>query len=340
MLTIESFNDNIIKNKKVAVISHNDLDCSGSIIICDKLFMDYKYLTVANSAVDKMVKLVIYGDAYKDRELIFITDVSIVSGELAETITSINLEGKRRIFLFDHHDTALWLNKYDWAVVTNEPGVSASRLFFNYMSDYIQLESNTEVFRFLDELTRCISDWDTWEWVKKGLIGPKDLATLFSKTGIKYFVKKFAWCHSLLTENDKALLEDIADKQKFVILPSIKKTARNITMQFDYIAEGNFLGLELKTPKSVVKVVKCVSVSEAPNDLAELLYEDGIDYIFMFYSNGTVSCRSRIEDVHLGHWCKYIAGGGGHSMSAGFQLTMDTLWIYDLYLKERYKEEE
>ena len=338
MLKIKDFILEDILNKRVGIITHNDLDCSGSVIICNDLYKDIKYFTVSNQAVDKMVKLMIYAPDFADREVIFITDVSIVDKQLAESIDQINKENKKKIFLFDHHGTAKWLNKYDWAVVTEEEGVSASWLFFTYMNAFMQKELDLYTYQKLVSLCRNISDWDTWVWTKNGNQNARQLAVLFSKTGINYFIQKYRSSNELLTANDIALLTDIDNKDKFVNIPSIKKTAQVIDVHFEYdfVEDVPGTGQKIRHYVDTIKQVKCVKAADAPNDIAEQLYEDGIDYVIIFYSSGTVSVRSRIDDVNLGYWCKYIAGGGGHSRSAGFTLNKDTFWVYVKYLNARY----
>ena len=329
MLTVEKFKNVRISNRKVAIISHNDLDGAGPILIGDKIFSDYKYFTVSNNSVDKVVRLVLFSPDYNDRDLIFITDVSITDGNLSDTISIINREGKKQIFLFDHHDTATWLNTFDWAHVTQEKGVSGTKLFWNFLHECDML--NSEIYYDLNELVDIISDWDTWQWVEKMDERCKDMDTLFKKTGINYFLTKFRNSNELFTDLDNAFFSDIRTKESFVIVPGIKKTAANINMDFDYNdSNGNHIHHKA--------LVKCVSVAEAPGDIAEQLYdlEEPTDFVFIFYSNGTLSARSRVDDVHLGEWCKYVAGGGGHLRSAGFTLNKDTLWIYIAYLNKRY----
>jgi oligoribonuclease NrnB/cAMP/cGMP phosphodiesterase (DHH superfamily) len=346
MLNMDEFSKIDFSRKKIAIISHNDDDGAGPIIIVDHLFKDYKYFTVSNNAVDKVVKLVLFSQEYKDIQVIFITDVSIVSTELAHTITKINRESKKKIYLFDHHGTALWLNQFDWAVVTDEKGVSGTKLFFNYMEKFITESLPIFEWNFLMELSDVISDWDTWQWVEKGITEPRDHAVLFTKTGINYFLTKYKNEHEVFNDYDRALLRDFADKEKYLIIPGILKTAAIIDINFTYsyeemtpkeeLAFGEFPYIRI-TQVNTTKRVKCVSVAEAPNDLAEKLYEDGVDFVMMFYSNGTVSVRTRSNEVNLGAWAKYIASGGGHPRSAGFTLTKETFWIYQDYLNARYE---
>jgi len=57
-------------DRRVAIISHNDLDGVGPVIIAKNYFADCKYFNVSNPSVDKVVKLVLFSPDYADRELI------------------------------------------------------------------------------------------------------------------------------------------------------------------------------------------------------------------------------------------------------------------------------
>lgn len=338
MLTKEYFEKfGFDETSKVAIISHNDLDGAGPIIIADHYFVDYKYFTVANTAVDKVVKLVLFAPEYQDREFIFITDVS-VSEEVARTIERINALGERKIFLFDHHGTATFLNKYCWAHVTQEEGISGTKLFFQYMIPSLECYVLADEMDFLEALSNNISDWDTWQWVKTGNQLPKLLATLYDKTGINYFLEKYKFpvydpnkCskYEVLNSDDKALLADIESKFKYLIWPAVTRSARVSNLTF-----------EVPGCEPITKKVKFVQISDNPGDMAEQLYEEGIDYVIMLYTD-TVSARSRVDDIDLGAWAKAMSNGqgGGHKRSAGFKLTSDNFWILDQYLKIKFEKE-
>lgn len=314
------------------VLSHNDVDGAGPIILADQYFVDLRYFTAANATIDKLVKLVLYAPEYRDVKYLFITDCSIMSKDLADTISRINEKGKKKIFLFDHHGTAQWLNDYDWATVTNEEGVSGSWLFFSYMKTLYD-NSFSEVFmENMRKLMLCISDWDTWQWVKHNDEQPKKLSTLYTNTGIHYFLAKYKITvheknFQVINTWDEALLQDIQNKQEHIIIPSVKKSARILEIPF-----------RIGNSEPIVKKVKCVQVTDAPGDLAEQLYEDDVDYVIMLYPD-KVSVRSRIDDIDLGAWAKAMANGdsgGGHSRAAGFTINAHNRWILDEYLNARF----
>jgi oligoribonuclease NrnB/cAMP/cGMP phosphodiesterase (DHH superfamily) len=325
----------ITPKTKTAIISHNDLDGAGPIIIGKNYFDDVKYFTVSNAAVDKVVKLVLFAPEYADRELILITDCSVVDYSVIKAIDNENKNGRRKILLFDHHATALHLNIYEWANVTQEEFVSGTKLFWRFIEEDAFDVLGASRFVKIDCLVEKISDWDTWRW--KNVTNddvPRKLSELFSKTGINYFLTKYVGSpldfyfqiqgtkeFNLFTDLDNALLKDFEEKDKYLVWPKILKSARIIEIP---------IGLQ-----NEVRKVKCISVSDNPGDKAEQLYEEGVDYVFMFYSDA-ISIRSRVDDIDLGAWAKAIAGGGGHKRSAGFPIKKESRWIMDAYQQAKF----
>ena len=328
-------------NSKVVFVSHNDLDGVGPIIIGKNYFNDCKYFTVSNSAVDKTVKYVLFGKEYQDREFIFITDCSVVDEELIHHINMENKKGYRKIFLFDHHATALSLNKYDWAHVTQESGVSGTKLFWRYLEERVCEQIGTQRFLKLDNLVNKISDYDTWQWFKKNDRECYELSNLFTETGVDYFLQKYVGSaldrykeFNIFNEADEALMSDFKRKFEYVIWPAIQKSA--ITMNFTFEVPVNGV------IKHILKKVKCVTITTAVGDLSEKLYEDGIDYVVFFYHD-SVSVRSRVDDIDLGAWARYMGnghGGGGHNRAAGFPLLADNFYLYRNYLFTKFNYEE
>lgn len=331
MLTKEMFDEaGLTPDTKVVFISHNDLDGAGEIIVGRNYFKDCKYFTVANASVDKVTKLVLFAPDYADREAIFITDCSVTDPKVISYI-DFNCSGKtgRKVFLFDHHGTALFLNQHNWANVTQVEGVSGTKLFWQFMEELVCDALPTDRFMKLDNLVNAISEWDTWMWTKTGNMIPKKLAALFDKTGIEYFLSKYVgdaldgykeW--DIFNAADKALMADFDRKFDYIIWPGVKKSARIIPIPIG--------------PNQVMRNVKCVSINDNPGDMAEQLYEEGVDFVFLFYHD-TISMRCRTDEIDLGAWAKQLAGGGGHARSAGFKINKDTKWLVDLYLNEKFK---
>lgn len=322
---------------KVAVVSHNDLDGVGPVIIAKNFFRDCKYFNVSNPSVDKVVKLVLFSPDYADREVIFITDVSVTDPNLISTINTENSKGKRRIMLFDHHGTALALNNFDWAEVTQQKGVSGTKLFWKYLQEDVCELIGTQKFLKLDNLVNKISDYDTWQWVEKGDRECYNLSNLFTNTGVEYFLTKYvgdAWDmykeFDIFNAMDKALMADFDKKMQYIIFPAVEKSCRIMDFTFEVPVNGEI--------KKFQKKVKCATISTAVGEMAEKLYEDGIDYVMFFYHD-TISVRSRVDDIDLGAWARHMGGGGGHRRSAGVAINKDNFHIYKNYLIQKFEQE-
>jgi oligoribonuclease NrnB/cAMP/cGMP phosphodiesterase (DHH superfamily) len=340
LLTREFFNRcNISHKSKVAVVSHNDLDGVGPVIIARNYFEDCKYFTVSNLAVDKTVKLVLFSPDYEDREIILITDCSVSDANLISYINAENNRGKRMILLFDHHGTALALNNFDWAVVTQEKGVSGTKLLWKYMEEDVLDVLGTEKFLKLDNLVNKISDYDTWQWVEKNDRDCYNLHDLYSNTGVEYMLSKYlgdAWNtyneFELFNTMDRALMFDYARKMEFTILPAIKRSSRIMDFEFEIPDAPGKVTIHRKK-------VKCATISCPVGELAEKLYEDGIDYIVFFYHD-TISVRARVDDLDLGAWAKHMGDGGGHRRAAGFPMNKNNFYLYKNYLFNKFEVEE
>lgn len=315
---------------KVVFVSHNDLDGAGPIIIGDQFFKNYKYFTVGNQSVDSTVKYVLYSSEYKDYDYIFITDCS-VSEEVAKIIDKENAESTRKIFLFDHHEPACYLNKYSWADVTvkdqNGEFICGTKIFFQYIEDVLDLKCFTLID--LPNVVETINDWDTWKWFKTKNLEAKELSTLFKKTGIEYFIQKFRNSLEIITDIDKSLLDSFERKYLCTILPKIMESTR-------------LMVLDVGVDSPVIRTVKCVQATEAISDEAEKLYEDDINTVLFFYHD-TVSMRSRDEAVHAGFWARKMAGingnGGGHKGAGGFTINSSNYNLVKQYLDLRFAEE-
>jgi oligoribonuclease NrnB/cAMP/cGMP phosphodiesterase (DHH superfamily) len=68
--------------------------------------------------------------------------------------------------LIDHHETAIYLNKYWWCNVQIEDGiekVSGTSLFYNYLKENDLIVYEKDVSKFVEKVKR----YDTWSWKTK-----------------------------------------------------------------------------------------------------------------------------------------------------------------------------
>ena len=103
---------------RVKLFTHTDLDGIGCAVLAYLAFgkenVDVEYCNYDD--IDNKVEVFMEDcDLYRSYDKIFITDIS-VSDSVANMIDILD-RVDRRVQLFDHHGTALFLNKYDWCMI-------------------------------------------------------------------------------------------------------------------------------------------------------------------------------------------------------------------------------
>ena len=133
---------------------------------------------------------------------------------------------KNNFKLFDHHKTALDLNKYDWCVVetmNNKKGLQTcgTELFHEYLIAHKYLKEDVKDF------VKLVTNYDTWRWTEVGNMGliSKKMNDLLYLYGRDEFVK---WCLNKFKNKNSFL---IFDKKMNYYYSSIKKKLTNILIQ-------------------------------------------------------------------------------------------------------------
>lgn len=306
---------------KIKLFSHCDLDGVGCAILAYLAFerenVDVEYCGYKN--VDGKVREFYLCDNPEDYNEIYITDIS-VDEEVAAEIDSLVTAGQNWK-LFDHHATALELNKYGWCEVqidntlygikTSGTELFAMYLFENESFDHLGAYAIGRIDRFVE----IVRDYDTWRWNELGEEGivckqVNDLLDIYGReefidwaieqiTGEFIPIRPFSKFPSF-TEKDLALL-DQKQKDIDIYVAEKEKQLRVATDHFDnkfgwVFAERYF--------------------SELGNRLCEMHPE--IEYVAMIdISRGVVSFRSAKEDIDLGGEIAHSLGGGGHKKAAG-----------------------
>lgn len=303
--------------KRYKIFTHCDLDGIGCAILAYSVFgkenVDIKYCNYDN--VDEKVREFINVWKYAPHNYkVYITDISVNE----ETATMIE-SARRDVKLFDHHATALWLNKYKWCEVTVENyksnvKTSGTELFYRYLCRNGYLKGFGVVARNINRFVEIVRDYDTWRWKEalteeEGIIC-KQVNDLFYIYGRDEFIE---WvmdkinitsifsheCFPYFDERDEFLL---AQKQKDIDIYVAEKD-KQLTTLVDNV--GRTYGV----------VFAEQYFSELGNRLCELHPE--LAYVAIIdISNGKVSYRSVRDDVDLGELA-HSFGGGGHKKAAG-----------------------
>lgn len=312
---------------KIKLFTHTDLDGIGCAILAYLAFgrenVDVEYCDYSN-VNDKVGDFFVKGSPV-EYNAVFITDISI-NNELAIYIT--NEASEPRVHLFDHHATALGLNKYDWcevSVINDTLGIktSGTELFYTYLRRRGQFEYlSVNVIGNIDEFVDIVRDYDTWRWKelgKKGIIR-KQVNDLFYIYGREKFID---WAlgqiltlklyrgmsdFPIYSEKDIALLDQ---KQKDIDI-YVEEKNRQLFNRVDEV--GHTYGV----------VFAERYFSELGNRLCEL--NPDLAYIAMIdISSGTVSYRTIRDDIDVGGEIAHAYGGGGHPKAAGSTFDKDQI---------------
>lgn len=303
---------------KVKLFTHTDLDGVGCAVLACLVFgrenVDVEYCNYKD--VDDKVREFFYSFGDNNYDTVFITDISI-SDELAMRINYS--ASSRKFHLFDHHATAIGLNKYRWCYVTIENAdlikTSGTELFWLYLvnngyfdklSDYRE-DALKNISRFVE----IVRDYDTWRWKEElgeeGIIC-KQINDLLYIFGREYFINWMISCIAIDDSDKFPLLygEPLAllnQRQKDIDRYIEKKDKQLIILKDQF---GHSCGV----------VFAEQYFSEIGNKLCELHPE--LDYVSMIdICKGTVSYRSIREDIDLGGEIAHSFGGGGHQKAAG-----------------------
>lgn len=302
---------------KIKLFSHCDLDGVGCAILAYLAFerenVDVEYCDYKN-VDEKFEKFIEDEELFRSYDAVFITDISI-SDSVANMIDILD-QPPKKVRLFDHHATALWLNKYEWCeVLIENPSTNVltcgTELFWNYLDHHGYFDDALyDKFHNIITFTEIVRDYDTWRWKElgeKGIVCKQlnDLLDIYGREDfIDYMIDSicadsrelfphiFGTAQALLEQKQKDIDSYVAEKDKQLQIA---------TDQF-----GNTFGW----------VFAERYFSELGNRLCELHEE--LSYVAMIdISHGLVSFRSVREDVDLGGEIAHSLGGGGHKKAAG-----------------------
>ena len=311
---------------KVLLLTHTDMDAAGAEVLCKLVFKDLTVKHLNNSKMsDGILKYVKENIESQEYNIIIVDDISC-STEVAAEIDSI--KGDMRLVLLDHHDTAVHLNNYNWAIVSSEllkdsfmvdryeeadkAHSSGTSLMYDYL-EYCELLNNCE---FVKELSHLIAAYDTWDW--NYLLGKDEkylkLDMLCDIYGLEDFVEEMynrAVCnHSIenfFTEKDERKLKSYEDK--------VQEYLENV--------KESFVESELDYKGEIQSVVWCFTSSflQETFGLMKEMFPNKDMYIINYGAG--VALRTDKESLHVGNLARQRYGGGGHPGAAGFGISQE-----------------
>lgn len=297
-----------IKNKKVRLFTHNDLDGYANYIILRNYFKKediyVEYCTPDN--IDERIEHFMYSINTKV-DYVFITDVAMRREEVAEKLEICNvLFDDIIVKLEDHHKASTYLNKYSFANVEIERNgelICGSMLFYKYLTNHLHFPK----IKILEKWLKLVNDYDTWLWEDKYHYDlPKywnELFFLYERNmfvdNVLYKIKKG---NIDFDKTDKILLEIEHGKQDKYIKTRVK----------------NAILKEIQGHKCVITFGEQY-INELSTELYKA-YPNSEIQIVITGKNISYRVRNKNLNIDLNAFTQKY-GGGGHEFAAGSSIS-------------------
>lgn len=322
---------NMHSDINILLVSHNDMDGYGPEIILKSLFYkNVDTLHVSNNSMDKSILWAALNEENDKYDYILITDISC-SEETARKISMS--KNKDKIILLDHHVTADYLNKYDFAVVAQEHPddsfthklykryceknhipvknglASGTTLLLDYIYELEKLNLHSTNILMLEEICFTIGIFDTWDWVNvfNSRESASKLNKLFYLLGEEDFVS--IYLHKI-EQNEEYSFSLFSEDEEIILARENKKCEHYISGKdkiiktFKYkINDKDYLICSCRAERFISELF----------DHMENKYPD-VDF-YLIDTGSSISFRSTNE-IDVSEIAKSF-GGGGHIHAAG-----------------------
>jgi uncharacterized protein len=309
--------NNLSKESRVMLFTHNDLDGIGCEIVGKLAFDNIEVKNTRNPQHASLeVEAFIKAERYKSFDAIYITDIS-VNEETADMIDDLDANEMLKFYLLDHHKTAENLNKRVWAEVEVNGTIglnSGTNMFYEYLryAGFFCTENYRDSLTVFVEKVRRYDCWE-WKtryedeeagalnqlfWLLSGKVFASKMIRKF-KTNEFFSVSEGSWLE-MFDSVDRAIL-DIDNHKKDLY---IKMKER-----------------QMKTTKFLGNDVGVVFAEQYISELGNVLSErhPNLKYIMLIDMGGNkVSLRTIHDDINLGTDVAKRFGGGGHAKASGF----------------------
>ena len=328
---------------RILLLTHTDMDGSGPAVVLKAAMPDTITIDVQHCSNDTMSKDILYAvtneNVARKYDLIIACDISCT----LDAAEHINYSDNRYKFvLLDHHDTALELNKFEWACVCpklidneyyhNAYGdkfslghSSGTSLMFDYLRHYDFIGDHLTVNSDIDvNVLRCLVDlimrYDTWDFndiFEKEDMKPYELNQVFEGMGSEIFEKHMYKCCTKSNKNiapTERIFDDIVTMVLGIEQSKIKTHKE--------IVRKRLINGMITLDNKPYSMVYCYTdrYLQAAFETMQDEYPDS-DLYAINYGTG-VSVRTRKPEIHVGKLLKGI-GGGGHAGAGGLKISSE-----------------
>jgi len=297
---------------KVKLFTHTDLDGVSCAILAYAAFgrenVDVTYCDYHD--VNEKIHTFFSGVKEGEYEKVLITDISVQEG-LATLIDSHPYAKKGRVCLLDHHETAKWLNQYDWAQVyfqheTGENTSGASMLLI-WLAEQGMMNFD-DLVKWKNGFIEKVRRYDTWDWAHiYNDREAKELNDLFWILGRERFIdnvlQQMETYHHYQFNDTARLLLDLKQEE-------IDRYVRACEKKLKIKPVGRYK-------------VGVVFAEQHINEVAHEIHKKhpDLDLIAVINLNSQkISYRTERDDIDVSRFAQYF-GGGGRKATAGSQLS-------------------
>lgn len=333
---------------KIKLFTHTDLDGIGAVAVLKHYFntdvakISYKKCSYGRIN-DEVAKFLKYD--YADYDLVFITDIS-VDENVAAALDFLHKKNKN-IQLIDHHETALWLNEYDWAKVVvdidGEPESGTSLLNYYLKETFVTSESGltSQIDQeSIDEFAETVRLYDTWEWDARGLTVPRQLNDLLFQYGSTQFIHRFSYNPVILFNGfEQDLITKVSRERDYYVKLKLEHQLYSIAIHVpNFIRdhtdveaygekEAEAVGKIMDAMGTIELPVTFVAVERYHSEVGNAIAKNGGGIaILLDFHRGTMSFRTA-SDFPVNQLA-ILFGGGGHAKSAGAPISKSLLKAY------------
>lgn len=301
------------------IISHkNDIDGMGGVVLLKLAYKDVDYILCEDCNINQIFMNAINNEGLDKYKQIIVTDLHF-NEIVASFIENSNLKDK--VVIFDHNESARYLEKYDFAnIVIQKDGkyCCSTTLLYDYLKSKGVLQSTQAIDSFC-EATRL---YDIGQWrLDSHNQTPRNLSLLFEIFGPTKYIEVMT---EKLLKHNTFFFSDLEDE---AICCKKKLIHQKVTQ---YIAK-----MKIKNINGYKTGILFISY-EYRNEVAQCLRKDNtfnLDQVILIaLDNRSLSIRNINPDINVRPLAEKL-GGKGHYGAAGCYITSSNIdKVIDLVL--------
>lgn len=311
--------------------THSDLDAAGCTILLDVCYglggdkYEHRYCKNPTDCAEQ-IKVFLEEEMEDGVEYnIVISDISIKDESVADALDAAFRSGKiARLNLFDHHPTAVWMDKkYPWCRVetyhitgiNTKINTCGTLLMYDFFGDIVQkLVTNPLIDALVDPYVEIIRLYDTYDWKQVGDYGKVayNHNTIFNKYGMEKYVSIMV--SRILKGED--VRRFTAEEEEIIKAEDEAFEAYLDECRKRLVARTGML------PESGPFKYGTLFCSRYTSEIGNRLSIENPELAFIAMVNiekMKVEIRTARDDFNTSEFAK-INGGGGHPKASGFPL--------------------